>query len=83
VLGNGRYWTQERDVDRDGYLDLIVHIETEQIVPEELVQPEDLIQIEGCPDVGAVLRAATYDDIHVRGEDCIRRVPPPVGAASA
>jgi hypothetical protein len=76
VLGNGSYWTQERDVNRDGWTDLIVHIETEEIVPEELVPPEELLQIEDCPDMGAVLRAATFDNIHVRGEDCVRRVPP-------
>jgi len=62
-LGNGRYWTIERDVNDDGWMDLIVHIETEEL---------DL----SPTDTEALLKAQTFDAIHVQGTDFVTIVPP-------
>jgi hypothetical protein len=69
LRGNGSPQTIQQDVNNDGLIDLVVHVETEALQLTE-------------GDVEAVLEAQTYGGTLIRGSDTIRIVPDP-GNASA
>ncbi len=64
-----RYMAEEDDVDRDGLLDLVVHVQTQLLDPEQL------------SGGFAELTGATYDGLRFEGKDSIVLVPRGRGGA--
>jgi len=62
LRGDGRAMASFSDVNQDGLLDLLVHIEARDLV----LAPQD---------IEAVLEAETYDGKRVRGSDSVRVLP--------
>ena len=62
LKGKGTPMSSAKDVDGDGLLDLIVHVDT------------TALQLTGT-DTVAILGGVTFDGIKIRGEDTVRIVP--------
>ena len=62
IRGRGTPMADIKDVNEDGLLDLLVHVETEALE----LSPED---------TEAVLLGRTYDGLHITGTDSVRIVP--------
>ena len=62
IRGKGKLAADEEDVDGDGLLDLVVHIDTSEL---ELTDG----------DVVAVLKGETFDGTAIQGSDFVRIVP--------